>query len=260
MQPLPPAILAVMFVSGGVFTVGVLIAAVLIIRFTSIRLVCVAVGILTFAVSQLVIRLPLVSLVQLTATDWVAEHAWIWLTLLAVTAGLVEEPARALGFRLLLQREPDRLATPVGLGIGHGGFEAVALVGFSQLATAVTFIVLSATSSVPPPEVLAQRDALVSLDVIGALAGPYERIPAIALHITLSVLVFRAVRDRRWLLLVLAVLLHGIVNFVTVASARWFGTESSGAVWLTELVMTGAVGLTALLVWTRFRRPARISR
>lgn len=256
MDPLPVSYYVTAFAVGGLLTVGVIIALVVVIRRTPVRLVCVAVGLLTFAVAQLFTRLPLVSVVGLTSGGWIAAHPWIWLVVLALTAGLFEETARALGFRLLLRREPDRLATPVGAGLGHGGLEAVVLVGLSVLATAATFLVYQspqAPGSVPAA-LVAQRDALVALGPIGQLAALYERFPTIVLHVALSVLVFTAVRRRLRLLLVLAIVLHAVVDLVAAVAARLVGARTAGQVWTTELVLTAVITVVVITIWSVVRR------
>lgn len=259
MDPLPTSYYVMAYVVGGLLTVGVVIALIVVIRRTPVRLVCVAVGLLTFALAQLFTRLPLISVVSLTAGGWIAAHRWIWLIVLALTAGLFEEVSRALGFRLLLRREPDGLATPVGAGLGHGGLEAVVLVGFSVLATAVTFGVYQSAQApgAAPAVLVAQRDALVALGPIGQLAGLYERIPTIVLHVALSVLVFTAVRRRRSVLILLAIGLHAAVDLAAAVAATVLGARTAGQVWTTEIVLTAVIVAVVLIIrWIVRRAPA----
>jgi uncharacterized membrane protein YhfC len=66
------------------------------------------------------------------------------------------------------------------------------------------------------------------------LAG-IERFIAIFLHISLSVLVFKAVKDRKWLFYPLAILIHAAIDWVAVLQ----GTGAIGFLsnkWLVELI------------------------
>lgn len=257
MAELPASYYVTAFGIGLLLTFGLFVAVMIGIRRTSLRLVCVGVGVLTFTASQLVTRLPIVSVSELWAWEWIASHPWLWMIILSVSAGLFEETARALGFRFLLYRQPDRMATPVGLGIGHGGLEAMALVGVGQLVTAVTFLLIQFGVIQLPAETLsplsAQRSALLELGPVGQLAALYERATAMVLHIALSMLVFRAVRDRAWFMIIIAIGFHAAVNFAALTSVRWFGSDTALAIWQTELVITVSVAVVVMIVWLIWR-------
>ena len=256
MEPLPTSYFVGAFGVTAVLCLALPVAVIVAVRRTELRARAVLVGMLTFAVSQLFTRIPAVALLQSMLADWIAAsatHQWIWLVALCFSAGLFEETARALGFRFLLGSLPDRPATPVAAGLGHGGLEAFVLVGVGSAVTAGTFLWLQRLESLPfPPEaaeaVVAQRDAMAAMGGLGPLAALYERTMSIALHVALSVLVFHAVRARRWWLVVLAILLHGVANLGTLAVADWVGPGLRG-VWLSELTLTLLVAATVVLVW-----------
>nr|WP_231747601.1 YhfC family glutamic-type intramembrane protease [Auraticoccus cholistanensis] len=247
------------YVSAVVVTVAVVLGpvllAVLLVRRTSVPARAIWVGVLTFAVAQLFTRLPLMSAVQAGAGGWVLAHPVLWLVLLCLSAGVFEEGARWLGFRFLLPGEPDRRAVPVGAGVGHGGLEAVVLVGVTVGTTALTYAVLGSgqlpSGSLPPEAVSAlqtQRDALAQLGAAGQLAALWERVVAMGVHVVLSVLVFRAVRDRRLPLLVLAVLLHAGFNAVPLLLQPHL-EPGLATTWLLELALTVAAVVLAAVVW-----------
>ena len=86
-------------------------------------------GILSFVLSQPVLRIPLI--------NWLGNH-WEWLMtlpyvsragyygMLAVTAGLFEETARWIGFSLIRRKKGDLVwRDGLAFGLGHGGAEAV---------------------------------------------------------------------------------------------------------------------------------------
>ena len=89
----------------------------------------------------------------------------------------------------------------------------------------------------------AQIAALVPL--VTAPAGMYlwsgfERVVAIAIHLSLSVVVYAAVRNRSWKGLVLAILLHAGVDACAILTSAWLpiaGVELAALVWAAGLVL-----------------------
>jgi len=89
----------------------------------------------------------------------------------------------------------------------------------------------------------AQIATLVPL--VTAPAGMYlwsgfERVVAIAIHLSLSVLVYAAVRNRSWKGLVLAILLHAGVDACAILTSAWLpiaGVELAALIWAVGLVL-----------------------
>lgn len=152
-------------------------------------------GILSFTVSQLLIRIPLLQY---------AGKKWEWLMLLpytslvlyygflGLTAGLFEETGRWAAFSLMKRRRraldwKDALA----LGLGHGGVEAVWVAVSGLMAGNFDFTAAGGRT----------------------LLGGVERLFAMTLHVGFSFLIFKGVEEKkaRWWLL--AVLLHGLTDF-----------------------------------------------
>jgi uncharacterized membrane protein YhfC len=79
-------------------------------------------GALVFLVFQLLTRTPLVMVLQATVLTRLLRTSiaftWIWLLILALTAGLFEEVGRSVGYRLLLRREPKTWSKAVMFGLG----------------------------------------------------------------------------------------------------------------------------------------------
>jgi uncharacterized membrane protein YhfC len=98
-------------------------------RKEKIYLPAVLVGALVFLVFQLLTRIQLIN--YFSTMDWFAEMAQNIVFLIfffALTAGIFEEVGRYLGFKFLLKKHLS-WKNGVAFGIGHGGFEAIALVG-----------------------------------------------------------------------------------------------------------------------------------
>ena len=98
-----------------------------------IALVAVAVGALVFLVTQIFTRIPLLN--YLSSFDWYRQKAanfFLIAIFLSLTAGLFEEVGRYFGFKLFLKKHLS-WKNGIAYGIGHGGIEAIVLVGFTYI-------------------------------------------------------------------------------------------------------------------------------
>jgi uncharacterized membrane protein YhfC len=147
-------------------------------------------GFLCFTVSQLLTRIPLLNLLQsdVHVTVFVAANALLYLVFLALSAGIFEEGFRFLFKHLLLRPAMAPFSQPILFGLGHGLCEAA-------------FV-------------------LIPLAIQGYTLGDLwlailERALTVVLHICLTVVVFNGFqKGRKWLYLIIAVLLHAAVDFV----------------------------------------------
>lgn len=195
-----------------------------------------AVGALTFFVSQIVLRLPLL--------NWAGGQQWFpaagsfgLVLLLALSAGLFEEVARWLGFKFLLAKE-RHWQTGLALGAGHGGLEAILLVGTAQINNIVISLAINnGTFAATFGPMLGDqagtiRTLLVETPASHFLAGGLERVFALAIHGGLSVLVLQAVEEGRPRRLLLAITFHALVNF-----SAWLTEVPGYGLWLAELYL-----------------------
>lgn len=115
-------------------------------------------------------------------------------------AGLFEESGRFVAFKTLLKKTRDESSTALYYGAGHAGFEVFYVV--------VTSIVAIVFADKLPAQAEPQNPIMYFLI-------PVERIPAIAIHISLSVIVWFAVKNRNQLYLYpLAILIHALFDAV----------------------------------------------
>jgi len=168
--------------------------------------------------------------------------------LLGLSAGLFEEPARYLVYRLV-GRQGRSWAGGLMLGAGHGGLEAIllgllVLYGFFQ---AVAYQGAELSALVPAEQVATAEANLVaywSTPAPTALLGALERILAITIQLGLSVLVLQSIRKRSALWLVLAVGWHALVDGAAlVALAAWGAWATEGLIALFALASLGTVFL-----------------
>ncbi len=210
-------------------------------------------GAAIFILSQVVLRLPLVALGDaLTADARAASPAlqWAWLFVLALTAGLFEETGRYVGYKTWL-RERHTRSDAIEYGLGHGGIEAILIGGLGSLATLVGLLVLTpAVFAALPAESrdasTAQLQAFATQPAWMPLLGCLERALAMTAHVALSLIVLRASIARSFRFVVLAITLHGALDFCAIAVVQTMGTGPLGAGLAEAAVAVMAVAMLAL--------------
>ncbi|TBT83114.1 YhfC family intramembrane metalloprotease [Propioniciclava sinopodophylli] len=178
-------------------------------------------GALAFVIAQVLTRLPLMTLV-------VPQLPEPWSGILlsgpgaSYLAGLFEETGRLL-LMLWLMKALHRWIDGVSFGLGHGGIEAVLLVGTANVNNMVIAGIINAggwdavAQSLPPEAAEQLRSALVDTSPWMFLLGGVERLAAITLHIACSLLVLAGiVHGRKLAGWAAAVVLHGSFNLVAV--------------------------------------------
>ena len=241
---------------GAALAIALPIALALIWRFRKKeRFTTILVGAATFLIFALILEKPIQNALLFPTQMGLGEHPLsLFLNarpvLLALAAGLFpgvfEETGRLVAFRTVLRKRKNR-ETSISHGIGHGGFEAIYLLG----ATYITYIayavmintgaygaLVEQTAALAP----AQGDALVALaeqlaDITLADVGLglTERVFAVLFHVGASILVFYACRDKgRFWLYPLAVVLHTVMDFIAALHALGVIHMS---VWVLEAVI-----------------------
>lgn len=156
-------------------------------------------GALTFIVTQMLLRVPLLSWLGTTAwfTAFTMVQPVVYSLLLGLSAGVFEECGRYAAMRFTLRGKQSWQAA-VAFGLGHGGIEAVMVVGLNNVA------LLAASIAAP---------GFYPLPAAGEvfMAGT-ERLFTLLAHVGWSVMVMRAVQRSKPGWLGLAVLLHGLVD------------------------------------------------
>ena len=165
----------------------------------------------------------------------------------ALMAALFEETGRFLGMKYIMRNQLTKENAWM-YGVGHGGIEAMCLLGITSinnLANAMMINDGSMTGVLAELDEATRQTAVQGLAVLWEtpaslfFAAGFERIIAICLQIALSVLIYRAVKEKngRWYWTAFGA--HFAVDFATVLL-------SSISIALTEIVI--AV-MTAAVVW-----------
>lgn len=182
-------------------------------------------GALTFFLFQLVLRLPW----QIPLSNWASQQdlaGWGFLLFVlgsALTAGLFEETGRYLAYKWWVKR--PSFGDGLTLGLGHGGFESAVLVGFSLVANAVVYYMLSNQLITLPAEqaaaVLPVLEATYRQSWYYQYLPLYERAITLILHVTMSLLVWVAYVQRKAVYFIAALLLHVLIDAVGGVFYHW---------------------------------------
>ena len=137
----------------------------------------------------------------------------------AVAAGVFEETARFLSFRFLMKNSRSA-ENAVSYGLGHGGFEGLTALSALMMAASVNSMGVSefinsasGGSDAVAQQLMAQLAGFAQSSYSGAALAVFERIAAMALHVSLSVLVMEAVmvKGRMWLYPA-AIVIHALMD------------------------------------------------
>lgn len=173
-----------------------------------------------------------------------------------LAAALFEETGRFVAMKFFMKQDLDK-HNAVMYGIGHGGIEAIMLVGLTYISNLLSAVMINTGVLQNSMAMLDEEMQIASFEQIKVLwetpawhfymAG-VERTIAIVLHISLSVLVYRAVKMRSGRFWLIAFLIHFAVDFITVIVSG-FGAP----VWLLELLLFVMVIVVAWYAHKQYR-------
>ncbi|HKJ39401.1 MAG TPA: YhfC family glutamic-type intramembrane protease [Anaerolineales bacterium] len=210
-------------------------------------------GALTFIASQ-VLHIPVVYGLTALFQNGALSIPDTWTTIfnaivLGLLAGIFEETARWILFKFSL-KNAKTWSEGVLVGAGHGGVEAV-LLGLLAILSLVNMVVMQnadlAALGVPAEQIELTRqqvDTFWSSPFYVGFLGGFERVFAICLHLSLSVMVLYSVAYKKPIWFWLALLWHAFID--------------AAAVYLISIVdvlaLEGVVGIfAAISLWIVFR-------
>ncbi len=187
------------------------------------------IGAMMFLLS--LIRIPLNTFLTNIAVSGTINYITYLLVYLipSLTAGIFEESARYIGLKYLIKDESYE--NGLTYGAGHGGIESIFLVGINVFTLGI--ILLTSPESLPQMQLYSIQSTPWYLPLVGA----YERIMAMIIQISLSIMVLEALRTKQIKYLGIAILAHTAVNYLSASAVSY-------SVLYAELVVTGfAIGL-----------------
>lgn len=157
-------------------------------------------GVLTFVLFQALLRIPLLQLVFAQMPWYIvmtAAQPMLAALFLGSTAALVENGGRYLIMKLFMKNR-TRIGDGIAFGIGHGGIEAILLVGINVLIQLLTG---------------------GSADSLSTLLAGTERLCTIIVQIGFSVMVLNSVCRKKIGWLILAFVLHMVIDTAVAAQS-----------------------------------------
>ena len=176
-------------------------------------------GFLSFLVSQILTRIPLLGILTKNPKFVIFQinNALLVGCLIAISAGVFEEVFRFL-FRRFLVREGVKISEPIIFGLGHSLMEIIYI---------FTPVILSSGLSVISP------------------LGIIERVITTLIHIELSIIIWNGfLANKKYLYLLLAILLHSICDIlIPVAMSVGIGSYALEMLFFAVTVIIGVITL-----------------
>ncbi len=169
--------------------------------------------------------------VAVVGAEKLTSNIWIYAIFGGLEAAVFEELGRFVSMKLLMKKSLNK-QNAFMFGVGHGGIEAVIVVGFSMISNIIVSIMINSGTYDATLSLLDPMTRATTLQQVSVLwlsepwiffIGGVERIAAIAFHISASYLVYRSVKDRKPLLLCAAIALHFLLDAGTVVINRLTG-------------------------------------
>jgi len=161
-------------------------------------------------------------------------NPWLYGLFLGFTAGLFEETAR-LFFIKVLCRKNRRYIDGIAFGLGHGGIEAILLVGINAVTMLVYFIAInngtfdSITTGLDPSYASAIYQKFTGITALQAALMGVERLIAIAAHIGFTMIVLTGIiKNSSVKYLIIAILGHTILDAPIIILPQVFGVGEMG--------------------------------
>ena len=180
-------------------------------------------GVLAFIGSQILIRIPLLKYLEMNSINYSmfsAMYPVFFAIIIGLSAGVFEELARFVMMKFFMKN--PNWQSGFLFGAGHGGIEAVLFVGIS--ASTMLF------------------SPTVAIYNAGFFIGGIERFFAMMLHIGLSIIVLQGVVQRKFIYVLIAILIHGFVDALVGILPLYLGAGAS------LVAIEVALALTAIAV------------
>lgn len=196
--------------------------------------------------------------------DYISHKLVLYSILAGLMAGLFEESGRFISFKTILKKYKDNDVNALMYGTGHGGCEAILLVSMTMLNNLIVAILIntgnegmllgSLTGDILD-QTRAQLQELIDTSWYIFLLSLVERVSAIVLHLSLSVLVWYSAKNkRRVFLFPLAILLHALVDMIAT-----YLSHSDVNLFVIEIVNIIIIAVLALVVKILWNKESRKS-
>ncbi|MDE7194185.1 MAG: YhfC family intramembrane metalloprotease [Oscillospiraceae bacterium] len=236
---------------GGLLAIILPVAAVIIykLRRRYTWVVSAMIGAGTFLVFALVLE----QLLHRVMLPVVSGNKVLYCIYGCLAAGVFEETGRFVAYKLFMKKH-HTAQNAVMMGLGHGGFEAMALAGVGLLSNALVAVSVNAVgydafvrqSTAGNAELAAaveqQIETIAGMDFGIVALSLFERLIAVTFHVCMSVIVYKSTEKGRLRLFPIAILLHALLD----SAAVMYQVGAIGSlitVYSAMVIMTAAVAV-----------------
>jgi len=194
----------------------------------------------------------------------IQSNIWLYGIYCASMAAIFEETGRLIAFKFLLKKHKENDSTALFYGAGYGGFEAYYILFMSGINNLTIAAMINAgnasalTAGLEGAALVQIESAIEQMQNASwtlFLLSPVERIAAVILHISLSVLVWFAVKYGNYKLYGMALLLHFLMDFAAViVNSLLSGLGMAGTV-IVEIIIWAVAIMTAVYtknIWKKY--------
>ena len=171
-------------------------------------------------------------------SNFILSHNAAYVVYGCLAAGVFEETGRFFAFSLPLKKY-NKKEEAVTYGLGHGACEAMLLVGGSAI-TLLMYYYNPALDTV---------SALSTITAGTIILGLVERVLAIIIHVSLSVIVFTGVKMNKKYLYPVAILLHALVD----VSACLYQLGIIKELYVLEIILAVSLFVLAFIAYKVYR-------
>ena len=160
-------------------------------------------GLLTFFISQILIRIPILSYIAYLGFSY--DNTLLKQVLLALSAGLVEVGADYIAFRFLIKK--NTLGKSIVVGLAHGFCENITLVALPVVISLI-------------------NGNFINISYLGS----FERLFALLAHVAFALFAFYAVKHKNLIYLIIGIILHGFSDLLIFILPNIFTIEIGAAI------------------------------
>ncbi len=215
------------------------------------------VGILVFIVfSQILERVLHALMIDANGTSlkW-TDSVFLFVLYATLAAGIFEELGRYFSFKWMLKNNRE-YKDGLSFGLGHGGIEAI-LIGVLGAVNAIILASLinsgvfdhTIAPTLPAEQAALLKERIQETSFIMYVLFGIERIFAISFHIAMSLLVLLGVREKRFIFVIYAVLLHALMDVMSALYQTGIVTN----IWIVEAIVW-IFGIAAFVFTRRIRK------
>lgn len=240
-------------IAGGLLAIIIPIASILVYKrlYKDAWLPSALIGAGTFLVFALVLE----QMLHTVMLPLVSENKTLYCVYGCLAAGVFEETGRFIVYKAMMKNR-GTAHNAVMMGLGHGGFEAAALLGVGLLSNALVavnvnalgfeaFVEQASMGSAELAETVRLQIEAIAQSGFGSVAlGLFERLIAMTFHVCMSVIVYKSTEKGKLILFPAAILLHALLDSVAVMYQVGVIT-SLFAVYVPMVIMTAAVAVPA---------------